>query len=196
MKDIVPYQKPHNYLVVPRTSSEKNPPKGLPTVHEKKEHPCGEFNRIFEGRCLNVPKAPPVDPSVILYHRGAEKDVQLHVSIMMIGRISEVVGLKDCIPESGKIDVELLGGLINVVARKINWIGADYGCARALCAAQEYIPNEPRFNRLKFLFPGTIIFDDDVGIAIPMVEKTNGTWTITHRNILDQVVPGVDMHVI
>lgn len=194
MNALVLHKGNHNYQVIPRTPLKQAPGIESPTAADTKGHPCFEFNSIFVHRRLDIPTTSVLDPSIILFHRGAEGSCTgLQAKMMGVGRISDVLGLKDVIPDSGPVDVELLGGLIWDVARRINWIGADYGCARALCAYQQVIPNQPRFSRLKFLFGGTIIFDDRVGIAIPMLEKRDDAWVITHRNILDQVVPGVDL---
>ncbi len=204
MNAIVPRNNAqHSYQVVRRTPTTKHTGEhadakpSLQTKPTETPHPVRDFNKIFSERRLFIPNEAGPEQAITLYHRASEGSVrELQAAVMCTGRIADVLGLKEIIPESGLIDIELLGSFIYEHARQPQnqWIGADYGAARALCAYQEFIPKEPRFHRLKFVFPGTIVFDEQLGICVPMVIKGDKGWKVTHENILSNSIPGVHMH--
>lgn len=197
MKAVAVRQNAHGYHVIRRCRPTDTSGAESTTTADQKGHPCIEFNKIFNCARLEVPAAPPLDEDIVLFDRRVKGlCISLQATVLLVGKVCDNIGLKNVIPDSGPIDVELLGNLIHEIARRSgNWLGSDYSCARALCKYQANIPNQPRFNRLKFLFPGTIVFSEQFGIAIPMVEKIDGVWAVTYRDVLDQVVPGVDLSV-
>jgi hypothetical protein len=181
-------------VITTRSSGEPGGKKtGLPVTRENRPY-CDDFNQVFGYVPLTIPATPPLDESIVLFHRDLSGELRgLHSSMMGTGRIADIIGLKDVIPDSGPVDIQLLGMLIFDRASKRDWLGADYGCARALCHHQKNMPKLPHFDRLQFLFPGTIVFDDAVGICIPVVHKDASEWVIRHRSVLENAVPGVDL---
>lgn len=187
----------HAYqLILPQTDPKKdkgNAPSSLSIIRDQ-AHPIHLLNRIFGHAEMPVPEGEDLDESLIIFTRHCKKLIRgLHFQAMGTGVIVKHLGLADIIPDSGPIDIQLLGTLVCDKASRMHWIGADYSGARAFCRAQKNIPIEPHFGRLQFLFPGTIVFDHNEGICVPMVKKNVNGWVITHRNILENTIPGVDV---
>jgi hypothetical protein len=165
----------------------------LPIIRDQ-AHPIHRMNAIFMDAEMEIPEGGVLDESLVLFNRVIKKKIHgLQFNAMGSGVIVQHLGIAKIIPESGPIDVQLLGTLVYEQASRLHWIGADYGAARAFCRAQKNIPTEPHFDRLQFLFPGTIVFDHEEGICVPMVKNNGDEWLITHRNILGNTVPGVDV---
>lgn len=176
-----------------------------------KPHPYNLLQETLRLHDLKVPGDPMICEDLILYNRpreGAGESLRLNnVSTLAVGRLADMIGLGEVIPTSGPIDVPLLGSLIcrekglwidGALAkdpRRYAHLGSGIGGARALVTNQNIIPDDFHLNRTQLLFPGTIVFDPDIGICIPEVVKLEGTWIIRHRDLLSQVIPGVDLFI-
>ena len=177
-------------------------------IIRNKPHPYNLLHQALKEAWLEVPQGGDLNEDLILYSREEEepgRKVRMYVEPMRVGTIAEAIDLKRVIPLSGPVDVPLLGSLIKMEKGnwvgsgsgspgKGGWLGAGIGAARALCSHQEIIPNDFHLGRTQLLFSGTIVFDPALGICIPVMAKEDGAWVIRHRDILDQVIPGVDLH--
>jgi hypothetical protein len=189
----------HNFTLVVTTGSagkgksakDESP---LPVIRTNRPF-CHDFDRKFGGFPMSIPVEPVLSEDLILFHRGIKGELSggLRSTMMCTGKIADIVGLHDAIPDSGPVDIQLLGSLIHHFASQKSWLGADYGCARALCYHQKNMPTLPHFDRLRFHFPGTIIFDEQTGICMPVVQKVGDAWAVTHRSLLENAVPGADL---
>ncbi len=198
LPQVIKSGKKHNYQLV---TSPQNP---QGTTNEKEEnlpfsrcdeHPVHIINNIFGRVRFEISPHKELDERLILFHRAIKGDC-IGVSFLPMGVgiiINHLGSMANIIPPHGQIDIPLLSPLIRAHAKEMNWIGLDYGVARAFCGAQKNIPTMPHFDRLQFLFPGTIVFDHEEGICIPMVKKIGEKWFITHRNIFSTIIPGVDL---
>jgi hypothetical protein len=179
----------------------------LSPLPSPKKHPYHMFNDVWQNNektAMTVADCGhELDPSVVIHtDHGSARGVRLRAEPMPVGKIIDTLGLQSIIPESGELDVQMVGLLVDEHVKQIDYQRPGTGrlsphgfsSAKALCENQHLIPDNPWVKRLKFLFPKTIVFRQELGVCVPMVECVDQhSWVLTFCDIHSQVVPGIHM---